>query len=99
MYRNYGVHKPIKHIEIPCDFHDIYMGEDHINEELLIQNIPDGWLPCKANQILLTVADEHGSRGQYVNKVFRLWAKYFNCYVLELIESPLPWWDEDKSEF
>lgn len=89
MHRHYGVHKPIKNIEIPCDFSDVYIAEDHINEELLLKNIPDGWLPTKPSKILLTVEAEHGVTGQYGLEKFCSWAKYFDAYVLELHKEPL----------
>ena len=92
MRRHYGVHSPIKHVEIPCNFNDVYLGEDHINELLLLSNIPDGWLPVEPQNILLVVIDEHGNgTGQYC-KIFRNWEKYFSCYVLELHENPAEWW-------
>lgn len=94
MHRHYGVHKPIRHLEIPCNFRDVYIADDNINEELLIQNIPEGWLPVAPNLILLTKANEYGSDGQSNLNIFRPWGKYFDCYVLELLENPLSWWNE-----
>lgn len=94
MRRHYGMHSPIKHIEIPCEFSDVYKGDDNINEKLLLNSIPDGWLPVEPRKILLTVADEYGSTGQSYLDVFRNWSKYFDSYVLELIEKPLNWWSE-----
>lgn len=94
MHRHYGVHKAIKHLEIPCNFRDVYITDDNINEELLIQNIPEGWLPTNPSLILLTVADESGGTGQFNLNIFRPWRKYFDCYVLELLEKPLRWWNE-----
>ena len=96
-HRHYGVHKPIKHTEIPCDFHGVYIGEDRINEELLLNNIPEKWLPVPAGMILLVVGDENGSTGQYDLERFRPWAKYFDAYVLELLERPLAWWETEKN--
>lgn len=37
MHRHYGMHEPIKHTEIPCEFSDVYLSEDNINEELLLK--------------------------------------------------------------
>lgn len=90
--RHYGVHTPIKHLEIPCDFKDVYIANNHINEELLIQYIPDGWLPVKPKAILLAACNELGGTGQFDLKIFRPWKKYFDCYVLEIYERPLGWW-------
>lgn len=97
MHRHYGLHEPIRHTEIPCKFDDIYLSENHINEEKLINNIPNGWLPTTPERILLTVADKYGSTGQYGLQRFRPWAKYFDSYVIELHKEPLDWWQEDKS--
>lgn len=94
MYRSYGVHQPIKHIEIPCAFSEVYKSEDNINEELLLSNIPDGWLPTKPSWILITVVDKSCATGQRNLSLFRNWEKYFDSYVLDLIEEPLEWWSE-----
>lgn len=96
MHRHYGVHVPIKHLEIDCDFDEVYLGLDHINEELLLKSIPEGWLPTNTEKILLTVADKYGSTGQYNLVKFRPWAKYFDAYCLELHKEPLDWWDKEK---
>ena len=99
MHRSCGVHSPIKHIEIPCSFYDVYRSENNINEELLISNIPEGWLPVKPLRILITVVDENGcGTGQLGLNKFRNWAKYFDSYVLELLEEPCDWWEEDNNE-
>ena len=87
MRRSYGLHEPIKHLEIPCDFSDIYLGEDNINEDLLLEHIPRGWLP-----------DKNGTTGQRNLKKFKSWAKYFNAYVVELHRKPLDWWNEEDAE-
>ena len=39
MHRHYGLHEPIKHTEIPCNFGDVYISEDNINEDILLGNI------------------------------------------------------------
>ncbi|MBQ8234431.1 MAG: hypothetical protein IJZ36_02460 [Bacilli bacterium] len=95
-HRHHGCHKPIKHIEIPCEFSSVYLAEDNINEDLLLESIPSDWLPVNSNLILITVADENGSTGQRGLTKFRSWAKYFDSYVLELIEEPLSWWNENN---
>lgn len=96
MHRHYGCHSPIKHIEIPCEFSKVYLGEDNINEELLLESIPEGWLPVEPSKILLTEADKNGSTGQCGLSKFRSWAKYFDSYVLELHREPLDWWSEEQ---
>lgn len=95
MHRHYGLHKPIKHIEIACKFDEIYLGDNNINEDLLLKLIPENWLPTKVSNILLTVVDDNGiSIGQSDLNKFRPWAKYFDSYCLELIKTPLDWWNE-----
>lgn len=94
MHRHHGVHDPIKHIEIPCNFSDVYLKEDCINEKLLLENIPEGWLPKPPGEILLSVGDDDGGSGQRGLEIFRNWAKYFDSYSLELREKPSKWWNE-----
>ena len=96
MHRHYGCHKPIKHLEIDCDFNEVYLGIDHINEELLLKSIPEGWLPTKPSLILLNVCDKYGGIGQSNLDIFRPWAKYFDAYCLELHKEPEDWWNEEK---
>lgn len=96
MHRHYGCHRPIKHLEIDCDFNKVYLGVDQINEELLLKSIPEGWLPTKPSLILLNVCNKYGGIGQSNLNVFRNWAKYFDAYCLELHKEPLDWWDEEK---
>lgn len=95
MHRQYGLHSPVKHIEIPCEFSDVYLGEDNINEELLLKHIPEGWLPTKTEQILLAVGDNHGSTGQRNLTKFGSWEKYFDAYCLVLLKEPLDWWEKE----
>ena len=91
MHRHYGIHSPVKRVEIPCGFEEVCQGENKINEDKLLENIPDGWLPDRPENILITVAGVHCSIGQYGLKKFRSWAKYFDAYVLEL-------WDKSPEE-
>ena len=99
MRRSYGIHTPIKHLEIPCDFSDIYLGENNINEDLLLEHIPKGWLQDKPSNVLITVANNNGSTtGQFKLKKFKSWAKYFNAYVVELHRKPLDWWSEEDAQ-
>lgn len=93
-HRSLGVHTPIKHLEIDLNLDDVYKGEDNIDEALLLTVIPEGWLPVKPSDCLLTVANDNGgSAGQYT-EIFRPWAKYFDSYVLELLRNPAEWWEE-----
>ena len=84
--RHYGVHDPKKEIEINALFYEVYIGEDNIDEKLLLQELPKDFLPCKPREILLTVGDGDGSTGQRGLKRFKNWAKYFDAYVLKLVE-------------
>ena len=95
MHRHYGVQKPIKHMEIHCEFSEVYLGLDNINEEFLLKHIPEGWLPTKPDHILLTVRNEHGSTGQCGLSKFRSWGKYFDAYCLKLLKEPESWWNND----
>lgn len=95
MHRHHGLHSPVKHVEIPCEFSEVYLGDDNINEELLLTHIPEGWLPTKPSSILLTVADKYGTTGQRGLKKFLSWAKYFDAYCLELHKESLDWWSEE----
>lgn len=95
MHRHYGVHTPMKHIEIPCKFENVYIGDNNINEELLVNSIPADWLPTLPKNILLTVADRWGTTGQSKLSVFRPWSKYFDSYVLELHKEPLSCWNKN----
>lgn len=93
-HRHHGLHIPIKHMEISCDFNSVYLSEDYINEELLLSKIPDKWLPVPEQRILLTVGNEGGAVGQHGLSKFRSWGKYFDAYVLELLNEPMDWWED-----
>lgn len=88
--RQYGIHEKVKETTIEGDFNDYYKGEDDINEDLLMQNIPEKFLPKKPERILISVQSVNssgevtGGTGQRRLKVFKNWAKYFDSYVLEL---------------
>jgi hypothetical protein len=55
-----------------------------INETKLIDALPKNFFPENVNRILVTVENETGSTGQDGLTKFRNYAKYFDCYVLEL---------------
>ena len=78
MYRRYGVHNAVKHIEIPCEFSKVYLRDDNINEKLLFESIPKDWLPTAPRNILLTVADKNGSTGQSGLSMFRSYCSPFS---------------------
>lgn len=84
-HRHHGVHKMINEEEINCKLSDVYLGDNNINEKFLLSLIPDGFLPTKPENILLTYDDENGcGTGQYGLNIFRNWSKYFDSYVLSL---------------
>ena len=77
MHRHHGIHNHIKYTEIPCKLSDVYRGDDNINEDLLLELIPEGWLPVDPSLILLSVDGKRGGIGQSDLGKFRNWAKYF----------------------
>lgn len=95
MHRHYGVHEPVKHMELPCTFDEVYHGNDIIDEDRLLELIPDDWLPVTPSKILLVAVDDSGcGTGQYNVEHFMVWAKYFDAYVLEIFDKPLDWWSK-----
>ena len=89
-HRHYGIHTPVKETEIEGKFEDYYFGEDQINEDLLLKNLPEGFLPVDPSKVLLSVQTVNdkgeiiGGTGQRGLKYFRNWEKYFDAYNLEL---------------
>jgi hypothetical protein len=72
---------------IPVDLENIYLEDDNIDEQLLVDNLPEGFVPCKYKQCLLAVEDRQikgASTGQSNLSVFRNWAKYFDSYSITL---------------
>lgn len=88
--RHCGVHTLYKEIKIKPKFGDIVQFPDNPNDDFIIDedtvlgNIPDGFLPAKPDKILLTVGNKNGSTAQRHPKRFRQWGKYFDSYSLEL---------------
>lgn len=87
-HRHYGVHELIKEINIDGRFEDYCdpkTNQDYIiNEQKLIENLPQDFLPVPPNKILLSVSDDDGGIGQVDLNIFRTWAKYFDSYCIEL---------------
>jgi len=95
-HRHYGVHTLEKEIDIKGKFKDYYIPDnnckkyeqpdDKINEDLLLENIPEKFLSVKPNKILLTREDKNkdGSLGIKDTKYFRSYSKYYDCFVLEI---------------
>lgn len=90
-FRRYGIHEFIKEVKIKGSLEDYYFGLDNINEELLLKNLPDDFLPVEPSKILLLVENLHfktgepiGSTGQRNLSYFKNWEKYFHSYCIEL---------------
>lgn len=88
--RHYGIHSLQKEIKIKPKFGDVVQFPDDpnkdftIDEDTILGNMPDGFLPVKPEKILLTVGNKYGSTAQRHPKRFRAWGKYFDSYSLEL---------------
>lgn len=88
--RKNGYHKHIKEVEIEGVLSDYYRGIDTINENLLLDKLPEDFLPINHSRVLLSVAEVddkgkvYGSIGQRGLISFMNWAKYFNAYSIEL---------------
>lgn len=93
--RHYGVHTPVKTIEVDLDYDAVvtvepllredgsrYGSRTHVDEDAVLAVIPEGFLPQRTEWILLCAGDEHGSSGVYDTKHFKSWAKYFDAYSL-----------------
>jgi len=95
-YRHFGIHKLKKEIEISANFNDIAeilpkesennaSNNYRINEDMLIELLPQGFLPKQSKNILLSVDNgDDTSSGQQGLKHFTNWAKYFDAYCLEI---------------
>lgn len=91
-HRNVGVHSHIREAEIPGEFSDYCtpLEDEHrshcysVNEDLLLERLPEGFLVAEPRWTLLTVEFEWGGAGQSGLTRFRSWAKYFPAYVLNL---------------
>ena len=85
--RHFGEHKILKEINVDCKFSDVYLGEDDINEELLLSVIPKNFLPTEPKNILLVKIDEDGGgTAQRGLNIFKNWSKYYDAYVLHIGE-------------
>jgi len=92
-HRHYGIHSYRDECVIPVDPKEIYLGRDSINEQLLIDNLPDGFLRCAPRRCLLAIEDRsfkytggYASTGQDGLSLFLNWAKYFDAYSITLCE-------------
>jgi len=91
-HRHYGLHSPIKEIKIEGNFYDYVKKEKHhmdnylVDEDKLINSLPDKFFPTTPNKILITVSKGNWSTGLFNVDKFMKWSKYFDSYVIELIE-------------
>jgi hypothetical protein len=87
-YRRFGVHHAIKEIEIDGTFRKygkLNNGMYEIDEEKLINSLPNNFLPTTPDKILVLVADsEYGSTAVCNLKTFRDWSKYHFSHSLTL---------------
>lgn len=98
--RRYGVHNLVKETEVPGAFSDYATpypdnagyGDYAINEDKLLDALPEGFLPVAPKRVLVMVEDKQGSTGQTGLTRFMNWAKYFDAYCLNLVtdEDPSP---------
>lgn len=78
-HRHHGIHTFLRGLTVDLSFH-----EDAIDEQKIVDLLPEGWLGEKVSKTLLTVGNETGSQACRNPKLFRPWGKYFDSYVLEI---------------
>jgi len=90
--RRHGAHIEIANCEIPGDFDDYAKlrpgsSDDYaIEEQKILDALPEDFLPVAPRMILVTVDDDNGGTGQTGLTLFRDWAKYFDAYSLNLMK-------------
>ena len=84
MRRQRNVQRAVKSIWLPCHLDQMVLPDGTIHEMMLINLLPEGWLPAKPAEILISVAHARGSTGLKRLRLFRPWARHFDCYILEL---------------
>lgn len=84
--RENGIHAPIKECLLPGDISEYYDQKTKtVFEAKLIDDIPENWLTSSPSNILLLITEGEMTTGYGNPKFFRPWAKYFDCYSLELV--------------
>lgn len=86
------VREPVKEIKITGDFNHYFRGLDKINEEPLILNLPQKFLPVPHHEVSIMVEDEInknvgrvlGNTGQRGLSTFKDYDKYESRYCLLL---------------
>ena len=82
--RHRGVQRAVKRLWLPVRLDQCAFPGGRVNEAMLVQMLPAGWLPAPPKDILLSIAHARGSTGLTDVALFRPWARHFDCYVLEL---------------
>lgn len=90
MRRHLSVQRAVKSLWLPVRLEQVLLPGGGVDETMLLHIIPAGWLPEKPSEILLSIANARGSTGLRSVRVFKPWARRFDCYVLEL------WHDEPR---
>ena len=88
MRRQRSVQRAVKQLWLPCWLDHVRLPDGRLNEAMLLQMIPAGWLPDRPENILVSIAHSRGSTGLKSLTRFRPWGRHFDCYILEL------WHDE-----
>lgn len=88
---HHGIATPLKELNIDGKLEDYYKGENKIQEDLLLQHIPNDFLPTKPENVLVyveSVQNEVGfiqpPKGQKGLKVFLSWHKDHDTYMILL---------------
>ena len=63
MRRQRGVQRPVKQVWLPCTLDQMMYPEGGLNETMLLNMIPEGWLPAKPGEVLVSLAYPTGSTG------------------------------------
>jgi hypothetical protein len=89
-----GIGTPLKDAIINGKFEDYYKGENSINEKLLIQNLPQDFLPTSPEKVLIfveTIQDDPvfflAPKGQTGLKAFLNWHKDHDTFLILLCRS------------
>lgn len=90
--KEFAATAPIKKVSLQGNFYDYYMGKDNINERLLLDHLPNNFLPKDCQYIAVMVEDEISKEsgrvisntGQRNLNIFKDYDKYSNKYSLLL---------------
>jgi hypothetical protein len=94
--RHYGVHNQVDETNVAGVFTDYATAAEPgnadrddwvIDEDKLLAALPEGFLPVAVSRVLLGTEDENGGTAISGTKQFRRWAKYFDAYMIWLVQS------------